>query len=69
MLAGETPVIFGDGNQLRDYVFVAYVETANLLAMKRLAAMPPPSSIDDNAYNIGTGIGTPVNELFTYLKK
>ncbi len=69
MLAGETPTIFGDGKQVRDYVFVEDVARANLLAMKRLADMPLPSSIDDNAYNIGTGVGTSVNELFARLKE
>jgi UDP-glucose 4-epimerase len=68
MLAGETPTIYGDGNQLRDYVFVSDVVTANLLAMKKLAAIPFPASIDDNAYNIGTGVGISVNELFIWLK-
>ena len=69
MLAGETPTIFGDGNQLRDYIFVGDIVTANLLAMKKLADMPPPVTIDDNAYNIGTGVGTSVNELFACLKE
>lgn len=68
MLAGETPVIYGDGNQLRDYVFVDDVVEANLLAMERLASLLPPTTIDENAYNIGTGIGTSVNELFACLK-
>jgi len=36
MLAGETPVIYGDGEQLRDYVYVGDVVQANLLAMQRL---------------------------------
>jgi UDP-glucose 4-epimerase len=69
MLASETPVIYGDGNQLRDYVFVGDVVTANLLAMEKLAAIPSPASIDDAAYNIGTGVGTSVNELFALLKE
>ncbi len=69
MLAGETPTIFGDGKQLRDYIFVEDVALANLQAMQRLADMPSPNSIDDNAYNIGTGVGTSVNELFACLRK
>jgi UDP-glucose 4-epimerase len=67
MLADESPAIFGDGEQLRDYIFAGDVARANLLAMRRLADMPPPKSIDDNAYNIGTGIGTSVNQLFNNL--
>jgi UDP-glucose 4-epimerase len=69
MLAGETPTIFGDGNQLYDYVFVEDAVKANLLAMKKLADMPAPASIDDNAYNIGTGIGTSVNDIFACLRE
>jgi UDP-glucose 4-epimerase len=32
MLAGKPPVVFGDGRQSRDFVFVANVVQANLLA-------------------------------------
>ena len=35
MLAGETPTIFGDGNQTRDYVFVDDVVHAFALAADR----------------------------------
>lgn len=68
MLVGETPTIFGDGEQLRDYVFVEDVAKANRLAMRRLEEASPPDSIDQQAYNIGTGRGTSVNELFARLK-
>ena len=69
MLTGKIPTIFGDGMQLRDYIFVEDVATANLQAMKRLVDIPSPKSIDDNAYNIGAGVGTSVNELFACLKE
>ncbi len=72
MLAGETPVIYGDGEQVRDYVYVGDVVRANLLALERLSANPPPPpgggcAINDCAYNIGTGKPTSVNELFRML--
>lgn len=54
MLKHEKPVIFGDGTQTRDYVFVDDVVNANILALGL------PSGI----YNVGTGIETDVNELF-----
>lgn len=54
VLAGETPVINGEGAQTRDYVHVADVVAANL------AALEGPS----DAYNIGTGIETDVNEIY-----
>ncbi len=93
MLAGETPVIYGDGEQLRDYVYVGDVVQANLLAMRRLldgrdkkgvpgngggaacagapgksALAPGMPGIDGPAYNIGTGVGTSVNQLFDLLR-
>jgi UDP-glucose 4-epimerase len=69
MLGKQNPTIFGDGEQLRDYVFVEDVAEANLLAMRCLEDVSSPTSIDDQAYNIGTGIGTSVNELFAQLKE
>lgn len=67
MLRRETPTIYGDGEQLRDYVYVGDVVRANLLALDRLFHREVPSSLDDRAYNIGTGRGTSVNELFAML--
>ncbi|MEW5761885.1 MAG: NAD-dependent epimerase/dehydratase family protein [Bacillota bacterium] len=67
MLAGETPVIYGDGEQLRDYVYVGDVVRANLLALEKIDRDGEPASLDDRAYNIGTGRGTSVNELFRLL--
>lgn len=72
MLQGETPTIYGDGEQLRDYVYVQDVVRANLLAMEKLLQDPLSSlgkGIDGAAYNIGTGKGTSVKELFRLLKK
>src|SRR3989339_1917040 len=59
MLKGEVPTIYGDGEQLRDYVFVADVASANLLALQKG---------ENQIFNIGTGVGTSVNQLFGYLK-
>jgi len=54
--------IYGDGNQTRDYVYVADVARANVLAAD--AAIPPlDGTIDARAFNIGTGIETSVNAL------
>ncbi len=77
MLRGEAPVIYGDGEQVRDYVYVGDVVRANMLALERLerlaAAGPGPGgagcAINDFAYNIGTGRPTSVNELFRMLRK
>jgi len=59
MLQENQPIIYGDGNKTRDYVYVKDVLNANLLALEKG---------DNGAYNIGTGVETSVNELFSKLK-
>lgn len=69
MLAGETPVIFGSGDQVRDYVFVGDIVRANLNALNWLERNQSEAvSLDQNAFNIGTGKGTTVNQLFESIK-
>jgi UDP-glucose 4-epimerase len=53
ILKGEKPVIYGDGNQTRDYIYVEDVVKANVLAFEG----------KEGIYNIGTGKETSVNEL------
>jgi UDP-glucose 4-epimerase len=60
MRKGENPTIFGDGKQLRDYVYVGDVAAANLIALKKG---------EGQIFNIGTGVGVSVNELFSHLKE
>ncbi len=60
MLANKQPIIFGDGKQTRDYVYVKDVVNANILAMKLG---------ENEAFNIGTSSETDVNELFKIIKK
>jgi UDP-glucose 4-epimerase len=50
---GWTPVIFGDGEQTRDFVYVDDVVAANLSALGR-----------SGVYNVGTGVETSVNDLY-----
>ena len=59
MLAGETPLINGDGLQTRDYVYVGDVVRVNIDAIKSDFVGP---------VNIGTGIETDVMALFNILK-
>ncbi|MCK4420662.1 NAD-dependent epimerase/dehydratase family protein [candidate division WOR-3 bacterium] len=59
LIKGETPVLYGYGKMIRDYVFVADVVEANINAIKRG---------DGSIYNIGTGKAISVNELFNILK-
>jgi UDP-glucose 4-epimerase len=58
MIAGESPTIFGDGNQTRDYVFVDDVVHAFALATERG---------DGRLVNIGTSVETSVNGLYLML--
>ena len=57
----KSPIIFGDGKQLRDFIFVEDIAEANLAAMK--------SSIKNGFFNIGTGITTTIAELATLMTK
>lgn len=50
-----SPIIYGDGNQLRDFIFVEDVAEANLAAMN--------SSVKHGFFNIGTGITTSITQL------
>lgn len=61
VLEGRQLTIFGDGEQTRDYVYVGDVAQANLLAAR--VDVSGSETIDDVAYNVGTGVETSVNEL------
>jgi len=60
MLEGVTPTIFGDGEQVRDYLHVNDIVRANSLALVKG---------NNDFYNIGSGVGTTVNELYRLLSK
>ena len=61
LTTGEPLVIYGDGEQTRDYVYVEDVAAANLAATP--AAAPVVDCLDAPAFNVGTGRETSVNEL------
>src|SRR5260370_3280357 len=58
MLGGKPSTIFGDGEQTRDYIFVGDVPHANVAALGAKAS---------DAFNIGTGVETSVNQLYRSL--
>jgi dTDP-L-rhamnose 4-epimerase len=67
ILSGKPPVIYEDGRQTRDFIFVEDVARANLLAAENEAA-------NYQAFNVGTGIATTVREFVdlldqTYLRQ
>ena len=59
LMAGERPIVFGDGLQTRDYIHVDDVVAANMAAA---------GSDATGAFNIGTGIETTVLQLVDSLK-
>ncbi len=58
--AGETAIIFGDGSQTRDYVYVGDVVAANLAAAEHTEAR--------GEFNVGTGRETSVLEIVEALR-
>jgi nucleoside-diphosphate-sugar epimerase len=63
LLQGETPVIYGDGLQSRDFVHVDDVVAANL------AAAVAPLDAAGAAYNVGSGEAIAVVELLATLRR
>ncbi len=61
MMKGRRPVIYGDGNQTRDFVFVSDVVEANLLAMENAARA------GGDVFNVGTGVETTFNKVVEIL--
>ncbi|HWZ42837.1 MAG TPA: SDR family oxidoreductase [Candidatus Saccharimonadales bacterium] len=59
MLAGESPTVFGDGGQSRDFTYVENVVQANLAA-----AVRPARDVAGQCFNIGTGRNITLNHLF-----
>ena len=66
LLAGEAARINGDGRYVRDYVYGPDVAAANLAALTLGDTAVPPGQLV--SLNIGTGIGTDVNQLENLLR-
>jgi UDP-glucose 4-epimerase len=66
LLDGQDLVVYGDGEQTRDYVFVADVVRANLRFSQ--GDVPIGEGIDQFAFNVGTGVGSSVNHLADILE-
>jgi UDP-glucose 4-epimerase len=60
--SGRAPVIYGDGEQTRDFVFVQDVVSANLRAATKAGAV-------GKAFNIGTGSAITINRLWQQVAK
>jgi UDP-glucose 4-epimerase len=57
--SGQRPLIFGDGSQSMDFVFVEDAARANLLALE--------SDVADEAFNVGTGVSCTLGQLCALL--
>ncbi|HPG38204.1 MAG TPA: SDR family oxidoreductase [bacterium] len=62
--SGESPVIFGDGEQSRDFTFIENVVQANLLACEK-----SDEDITGEVFNIACGKRVTVNEMVKSIKK
>ena len=58
MLNNDTPIVYGDGNQTRDYIYVADVVSALIKSSE---------NENDLFLNIGTGVETSVKELVSLI--
>jgi len=64
MLRGEQPVIFGDGEQSRDFTYIDNAVSANLLA-----CAAPPDQCAGRVFNVATGRRATLNETVEILKR
>ncbi len=60
MLDGDEPIIYGSGEQERDFVYVGEIARANVLALTRGGGQ---------ILNLGSGVGTSINCVFHHLKE
>ncbi len=60
MLRGLPVTINGDGEQVRDYVYVSDCARANLMVLEAGGG---------RVFNLGYGVGTTVNQIFAHLKE
>ena len=63
MLHGETPTIYGDGEQTRDFTYVDNAVAANLAA-----AVATKDDVVGGCFNIGTGQCLSLNLMFQMLR-
>ncbi len=64
MQSGQPPTIFGDGEQSRDFTFVANAVQANLKA-----CLASAEAVSGKVFNIATGARFTLNQTFAMLQK
>ena len=61
IITGQPPLIFGDGLQTMDFVYIEDIARANILAAK--------ANVTDDVFNVASGVETSLNELAYSLAK
>jgi UDP-glucose 4-epimerase len=61
IIAGQPPLIFGDGKQTMDFVYIEDIARANILAAK--------ANVTDEVFNVASGMETSLNDLAYSLAK
>jgi len=61
IIGGEQPLIFGDGNQTMDFIYVTDIARANILAAQ--------ADVSDEVFNIASATETSLNDLAAALSK
>ena len=61
LLAGQAPVIFGDGEQTRDYTYIDDIVEANV------ALLDPQLELEGQSINVGTSSRISINQLLDVL--
>jgi UDP-glucose 4-epimerase len=61
IIAGEPPLIFGDGEQTMDFVYATDIARANVLAAQ--------ADVTDDVFNIASGTETSLNDLAAALSR
>jgi UDP-glucose 4-epimerase len=65
-LLEEQPItVYGDGTGTRDYVYVSDAVEATWRVAT--GSLPPQALLDSRAYNVGSGVGTPMRRLLDAL--
>jgi len=62
LLRNQQPIVFGDGEQTRDFVYVEDVVNANMLALTK-------KEVKGEVFNIATGVATTINKLVWNLQE
>jgi UDP-glucose 4-epimerase len=64
MLNGESPIVFGDGEQTRDFTYIENVVAANLLA-----TTAPADKVAGKMFNVALGERTSLNDVLATLRE